>query len=83
MITYYLLNWREFDDDKDFYNKIEELRIIYKDETQIFYKFGKIHRENNPAIIYKDGNTEFWLNDKQTVIFKEEGNDGKKRKNDF
>jgi hypothetical protein len=28
-----------------------------------WYKNGKLHRENGPAVIYEDSETEYWLND--------------------
>lgn len=35
--------------------------IISDDEKNIYYKSGKLHREDGPAIEYKDGWKEYYL----------------------
>ena len=36
--------------------------IIINKETVTYYKNGKIHREDGPAVEYRDGTKEWWLN---------------------
>jgi hypothetical protein len=39
--------------------------VIYADGTQKWYKDGEHHRENGPAVIWHDGEKEYWLNGRQ------------------
>ena len=39
----------------------DEPAIIYKNGTLVWYKKGKIHREKGPAVIYANGDTEYFL----------------------
>jgi hypothetical protein len=43
-------------------NNVSSSHIIYPNGTHFWYKDGKIHREDGPAIIYSDG-THFWYKD--------------------
>jgi len=36
--------------------------IVDEDGTEKYYKDNKLHREDGPAVIYKNGTEEWWLN---------------------
>ena len=38
--------------------------VEFSNGTKSWYKNGKRHRENAPAIIYSNGKTEWWINNK-------------------
>jgi hypothetical protein len=41
----------------------DEPAVTKFDGTKMWYKDGLLHRDNNlPAVIYPDGNIEYWLN---------------------
>jgi len=40
-------------------------RWFEKDGSERWYKDGKWHREDGPAVIYRNGSKEYYLNDKQ------------------
>jgi hypothetical protein len=39
--------------------------VIWPDGTKLWYQRGFRHREDGPAIIWTDGNHEYWLNDRR------------------
>lgn len=38
--------------------------IVYTHDTKVWYKYGKIHREDGPAIEWVNGDMQFYLNNK-------------------
>lgn len=60
------LNVKVFKYAKDFYYKDELYRIEYNSGEQRWFKYGygKLHRENGPAVILADGTEQYWLNGK-------------------
>jgi len=44
-----------------------EPAVVYFDNTKIYCKNGKTHREDGPAIIYFDKKKEYYINDTQVT----------------
>ncbi len=38
--------------------------VEFPSGTKFWFKNGKLHREDGPAIIRDDGNVEYWIDDK-------------------
>ena len=38
--------------------------VMYKDGTKYYFFENKIHRLDGPAVIWPDGEEEYWINDK-------------------
>ena len=63
---------KEYKAPSDFYwfepdDKLGKYVIIYPNGTKSWYKDGKRHRENGPAIECADGNKSYYLNDEQFI----------------
>ncbi len=45
-------------------NNVSSSHIIYPNGTHFWYKDGKIHREDGPAVIYPSGSQFWYINNK-------------------
>ena len=48
---------------KSIYDRERDVTIVYLDDSELWF-LKRLHREDGPAILYKNGSCEYWLNNK-------------------